>query len=150
MLIFSIITLLITTSILYTWFNSSLPGLLFGILKFLGLKRKSKEFWLVNPTPTGIEELDYIHPFHWTQDDFDNFAFIHLGMLGKLLTCRFCLCYHACLWCNLLTYLFCYLFISSKNTLLILPSFPLLLLIIIAQPILVHLLYNLVDHLEKR
>jgi hypothetical protein len=148
LILYIVLTLLITTSILYTWFNSSLPGLTFGILKSLGLKRKDKQFWLVQATPTGIEELDYIHPFHWTQNDFENFALMHLGMLGKLLTCRFCLCYHACLWCNLLTYLFCWLFINP--TLLTLPSFPLLLLIIISQPILVHLIYNLVDHLEKR
>ena len=143
-LYFFIITLLITTSILYTWFNSTLPGLIFGVLKFLGLKRKDKQFWSVQITPTGIDELDYIHPFYWTQTDFENFALAHLGMIGKLLTCRFCLCYHVCLWCNLLTYLFCYLFVNIS-----LPSLSLLVLTITSQPILVHLLYNLVDRLEK-
>lgn len=145
LLVFGLITTLVSTSILYTWFKSTLPCLVFGCLKKIGLKRKDEYFWTTQAPNflSGIRELDFQNPFFWTRDDFEKFAVLHLGMLGELLMCRFCLCYHVVLWCNLFCWVICCLFSFLTPI-----NIGALILIILAEPIIVHILFNITESTE--
>lgn len=143
MLLFYILTLLISSSLLYTWFNSSLPGLIFSILKLLKIKSKDPAFWI---TPSdeillGIKENPR-DPLTWTESDFNEFALNKLPLFfGSLLTCRYCLCYHIVAW----TAVFAYIGFLIQGI-----NIPILFLLatIFSQPILVHLVYNLTDKIK--
>lgn len=132
-LIFFIFTLLISSSFLYTWFNSSLPNLIFYFIKKLGII-KNKDFWKTN-------DIGEINPMDWTDEDWAIFR-NRLGLLGHLISCRFCMCYHIVFWSNIFIYLIFYL-----NNIDI--SFIMLIPIILSQPILVHLIYGLTDKFNK-
>lgn len=145
MLLFYIITLLTATSLLYTWFNSSLPGLVFGTLKKFGLKRKSPTFWEVDiMNKTGIKSLDEPDPYFWTRNDFENFALNKLGLLGELLTCKYCLCYHIVAWTNIIAWILTKILSNPYLDVSLLA----LLASILSQPILVHIIYNITDRLN--
>ena len=145
-ILFYIITLLASTSLLYTWFKSSLPALTFTILKVFGLKRKDPNFWVL-PSDLSIGLTTPRSPLTWTLADWAGsesslgFAQERLGsFLGELLTCRFCLCYHIVLWVNLVSYLVLYICFNDYA-----PMFIVTIAAIISQPILVHLLFNIVE-----
>lgn len=142
-LIFYLMTLLAAASLLYTWFNSSLPCLLFYILKLTGLKSKDNKFWIIPTDEVLMEDAaEQRHPLTWTAEDFDSFAINRLPIfLSSLITCRYCLCYHIVFWINLFAYLL--LLLLGYNF-----TFILFLACIMSQPILVHILYNITDKLK--
>lgn len=142
---FYILTLLIATSLLFTWFRSSLPSLTFTVLKLLGLKRRDQKFWTV-PSDEMFDAKTVRSPLTWTRADWegtdlqDGWAITRLGnFFGSLLTCRYCLCYHIVFWVNLIAWLICS---KDVNIYFALASF-------LSQPILVHILFNITDRLNK-
>lgn len=138
-----VITLFASASILYTWFKSSMPSLIFFLLKKCGLKKKDIKFW---QTPTEEQfNITENNPLTWSRADWEGdesglgWAQTRLGdFWGELLTCRFCLCYHIVFWTNLIA------FILSGN----ISNVVVLLGFICSQPILVHMLFNFTDKLQ--
>lgn len=138
-----VITLFASASILYTWFKSSLPSLVFFLLKKCGLKKKDIKFW---QTPTEEQfNITENNPLTWSRADWEGdesglgWAQTRLGHFwGELLTCRFCLCYHIVFWTNLIA------FILSGN----ISNIAMLIGFIGSQPILVHMLFNFTDKLQ--
>lgn len=138
-----VITLFASASILYTWFKSSLPSLVFFLLKKCGLKKKDIKFW---QTPTEEQfNITENNPLTWSRADWEGdegglgWAQTRLGHFwGELLTCRFCLCYHIVFWTNLIA------FILSGN----ISNITMLIGFICSQPILVHMLFNFTDKLQ--
>lgn len=138
-----VITLFVSASILYTWFKSSLPSLVFFLLKKCGLKKKDIKFW---QTPTEEQfNITENNPLTWSRADWEGdesglgWAQTRLGHFwGELLTCRFCLCYHIVFWTNLIA------FILSGN----ISNIVMLIGFICSQPILVHILFNFTDKLQ--
>lgn len=138
-LIFYIFTLLISTSLLYTWFKSSLPNLVFHFLKKLWFL-KNNIIWKVSSDDSLGIELD---PMYWTEKDWE-IVNSHLGLLGHLISCKFCLCYHIVSWVNIISYLILIFFTNLIDF-----SFILVIAIALSQPILVHILINITDKLEN-
>lgn len=144
-----ILTWLIATSLLFTWFKSSMPSLVFAFLKKLGWKRKDPNFWktpsdeYMSPTSEARSPLTWSR-MDWEGSDkgYEGWAQTRLGnFFGELLTCRYCLCYHVVFWTNLLVFLFTGMIITSWNWML---------MFIFAQPILVHVIFNIVEFLEGK
>lgn len=139
-----VITLLASASLLFTWFKSSLPSLVFFLLKKCGLKKKDIRFW---QTPTEEQfNITENNPLTWSRADWEGdesgpgWAQARLGnFFGELLTCRYCLCYHITFWVNL------FLFVAYGY---ILTHFVLFMLFFLSQPILVHLIFNYIEQLE--
>jgi uncharacterized membrane protein len=92
-------TTLMVVSLLFIWFKTSFPCLIFGTLHKLGFKKKVKDFWEL-----GLGE-DF-SPYDWTENELELFYATKLGLLGHLLSCRYCLSCHLILWVNILFALF--------------------------------------------
>lgn len=138
-----IITLLSATSLLYTFFNSSLPCLIAYIIKGIGYKKNNKDFWIVPSDEVLLgDAAEPRSPLTWTNTDFEEFALNKLPLfLSSLITCRYCLCYHIIFWINL--FAFIALFIAGYNI-----SLLFFLACVMSQPILAHILYNITDKLK--
>lgn len=139
-----ILTTLSAASLLYTWFNSHLPQLLFTILKYLGFNKNKPESWIII---NDVEELGIAEPrspLSWTEEDWLSYASTSLPLFfGTLLTCKFCLCYHVVLWFNVLNFLFLLFYFNLD----LIFSIVILIYSIFSQPILVLLIYALLDRL---
>jgi hypothetical protein len=126
-----IISLLISASLLYTWFNSSMPLLCLWILTKLGYKKHDAMFYM---------QFSSDNPLLWSDNDWNTYCDQYMSVFfKKLLNCKYCLCWHLCLWSTLYSVLISKLFtiINWKEGLL-------LMLLIPAQPILVHILLSIV------
>lgn len=141
-----LITLLASTSILYTWFNSHLPQLVFSILKKLGFKRNNVTFWKLPNTVFSMSTTsDIVDPLAWTDSDWETFAATSLNSFwGTLLTCPYCICYHFVFWCNLLGGIILF----SLNIVGIIGSIMFILAGTLSQPILVHILTGILARLQ--
>ena len=139
-----IFSLLIASSILYTWFNSHLPQLCCSIFYNLGFKRQHPKFWMIQED----RELGIINtrdPLSWTEDDWQSFANNSLPLFFfTLLTCKYCLCYHATFWSNVLLAIPAFLFFCPLEISLIKIIF-IILIYTISQPILVHIICKYLD-----
>ena len=125
-IIFYIVTLFISTSLLLTWFQSSLPNLIFHFIKKIGIAKYS-DFWKIDG-----KEID---PMNWDDDDWSIIQ-IRLGLLGHLLSCQYCLCYHICFWITFFGYIYCLIFITSQLPIALIS------ILWLTQPLLVHFLIN--------
>jgi hypothetical protein len=86
-------------SFLIVWYKTSLPCLIFHFLRWVGWKKTDSEFWNVSNIDMAVKD--------WTEDDLMMFYTLRLGLLGHLLSCRYCLSCHVIFWSNLLGYLLC-------------------------------------------
>ena len=136
-LTFYIVTLLISASWIFTWFNSTLPNLVLAMLKKFGVKKKDPDFW--NVVQLEGVYIPGLSPMAWTKDDLAEF-FGRLGLVGELLQCRYCLCYHVVFWSNLVAFIACWVIGGNVGFLTFLSA-------VFSQPILVHLIYNLTARL---
>lgn len=143
-----VITLLASASLLFTWFKSSLPTLICAFAKWIGIKQMDNTFWM---PPSDVELLGESHPARspltWSVEDWEGsdttqgWAQARLGNFwGELVTCRFCLCYHIVFWVNLCAFVLtgCILYI------------PVLIAFVASQPILVHLIFNIVERIQRQ
>ena len=129
-----VISLLISASILLTWFNSSLPCLLLFILKKCGYKKHDNKFWNIDENLGLSQPRD---PLTWTLNDWDLFCETRLSTFNsELLRCKYCLCYHLSFWINLIFTIGLIIYFGDIYLLLYLP------LAWLSQPILIHLLNN--------
>lgn len=136
-----IFSLLIASSILYTWFNSHLPQLCCSIFYTLGFKRKQPKFWMI-PEDRELGIINVRNPLSWTEDDWQSFANNSLPLFfSTLLTCRYCLCYHATFWSNLFLAIPAFILFDIS----ILQLLFIVLIYSISQPILVHILFKYLD-----
>ena len=94
-LVIEILSILFTiTSVHLVWFHSSFPAHLFGILKTLGWKKNSQQFWTV-----GGGETKYADEwFTWVNCTLP-------PLLAELLTCPVCLSVHISTWVSLIGFL---------------------------------------------
>lgn len=95
-LLFYFTTLFAATSLTIVIFKTSFLCEVISVLKRLGFKKNDKIYWAINP-----EDNYIIDPSLWTTEDFQNFCNFRLGLLGRLLTCRYCFSCHAVFWSNL-------------------------------------------------
>ena len=151
MFLLYIFSLLIAASLLFTWFKSSLPSLVFAFIKAIGVKKSDQLFW-TTPSDINLNILGALKegkarsPLTWSYDDWagnestQGWAQARLGnFFGELLTCRYCLCYHITFWVNLFVFVaYGYIF----------THFVLFMLFFLSQPILVHLIFNYIEQLE--
>lgn len=96
-ILFYATTTLMVVSLLFIWFKTSFPSLVLGTLKKIGIKRKNPDFWDLG-TDLPI--------FDWTENEVEIFMATKMGLLGHLLSCRYCLSCHLILWVNILFALF--------------------------------------------
>lgn len=92
---FYIIGLLISASLMMAWFLSSAPLHVFDFLRRLGWKKDNHEFWKRIP--------------HWetTWDEWSDHININLPPFwATLLTCKYCLSFHAAFWTAVALWIF--------------------------------------------
>lgn len=141
-----LITLLASASILYTWFNSHLPQLVFSILKKLGFKRNNATFWKLPDAVFSMSTTsDSVDPLAWTDSDWESFAANSLNNFwGTLLTCPYCICYHFVFWCNFIGAIALF----ALNDIGIANAIVFLLASTASQPILVHALTSILARIQ--
>lgn len=130
-IIIFLVSVFMSASLLITWFNSSLPMLCVWLLTKLGYRKNDVSF-----------HMQYgDNPLMWTRDDWMSYCNQYMSAFwAKLLNCKFCLCWHFCLWSTAYAVLIAKSFaiISWCEVLLLILSIP-------SQPVIVHFLRKIIE-----